>query len=518
MNILLIHPYINSSTPALYLNEPLGLICLATYLKSNETSYVRNINILDLYALGHNVIRKEGKYYNIGVSDPETIVKKVKEYSPDIIGITCNFTTYTKAVFDIANLLKMHFPEVLLVIGGAHATMDAEGVLKQCEADVVIRGEGELTFNELVERIENKQGFYDIVGITYRHDGAVISNPHRALMPDINILPIPDRRYIQQDVYCKVNGKMYFLSKGRKVASIITSRGCPFNCVFCSTKVVWERKFRSRSPELVIQEMEQLVTNYGIDEFLINDDQFYLSKERVDKICDMIIERKFNIALNVASGSSVWLLDVKLLKKLQRAGLYRITFPIESGSEKTIKYIRKPINLKKTKELIKLANSLGIWTYANFIVGFPYETHEDIQETIDYAFKTGLDNATFFIAKPYAGSEMYEDFKKEGLLDGDVYAPTTMGEVGNRIVHLSAKELQKIRNKAQKRYFLGVLSNYLNPFFFFKYVYPKINSFDGLKYFIKALKNTIRHFIIQPIYQRLALTNNVESWVRKTKP
>lgn len=505
-NILLVHPYIISSTPVLYLNEPIGLLCLATYLKELEKDKV-NVDLLDLYALGYNSVKKIGDYYSIGISDPQTIVRLVRQRNPDIIGITCNFTTYTNAVFDIANLLKTNFPQSTIVIGGAHATMDSENVLNKCRADVVVKGEGEITFHSLVSRIDSREGFSDLLGITYRENGTIVSNPPRPLMDEINSLPIPDRKYINQEIYSKINTKMYFLSRGRSVASIITSRGCPYNCVFCSTKIVWERKFRPRPAESVVDEMQSLMTDYSIDEFIINDDQFFFNKARVEKICDLIAKKNLKLSLNVASGSSVWLLDEGLLKKLKQSGLYRITLPIESGSYKTLKYIKKPVNLEETKKLICMANHLGIWTYANFIIGFPYERFSDIQDTINYAYHSGLDNATFFIAKPYAGSEMYETFKQEGLLKNED-RPTTMGEAGFDIMHMSASELQKIRDRAQRGYFLVIFLNYINPFFFFKYVYPKINRLRGLRYFIKIIKNSIWHFLIQPIYQRAIVSKN----------
>lgn len=493
MNILLIHPYINSSVPTLYLTEPMGLVCLATYLEKKSKGN-RNINILDLYALGHNKTRKIGDYYNIGISDPKTILNMINRYNPDIIGITCSFTTYTKAVFELTNLIKENFPKALLVLGGAHVTIDAENTLsKYCKADIVVRGEGEITFEEIVQKMESGKNLFDTIGITYRYRGNIISNPKRELIPNINGLPIPDRKFIKQDVYLKINKEMYFLSKSDNVASIITSRGCPYNCVFCSTKVVWERKFRPRSAELVVKEIERSVKQYHANEILIGDDQFYLDKERVLKICDLLIQKKMNITFNVTSGSSIWLLDKGLLKKLKKAGLYRITFPIESGNTKTLKYVRKPIDLVTTKEMIRLANSLGIWTYGNFIIGFPYETYEDIQETINYAKRSGLDYVTFFIAKPYAGSEMYETFKKEGLLPDGELKPTTMGEADIDTMYLKAAELQKIRNNAQNYYTFLYISRFFNPVFFINNIFPKIKSVDGLRYFLRSIKSQIRY-------------------------
>lgn len=501
MNILLIHPYIYSSQADIYLNEPLGLVCLASYLEA-KAKKPRNIEILDLYARGYDQVSSEGNYYKVGISTPDKIVELVSKFQPDVIGVTCNFTTYSKGVFELVNLLKEKIPEPLLVMGGAHVTMDAENVLEsQCKADLVVRGEGEETFNELIECLENKKDYSNLLGITFRKNGRVISNEKRPLIADLNELPIPNRKYIDQEIYSQINKKMYFLSKGKRVASIMTSRGCPFKCVFCSTKVVWERNFRPRSSALVYKEMQRLVKEYDIDEFLINDDQFYLQKDRVLELCDMLVKNRIRVHFNVASGSSVWLLDESLLKKLKKAGLYRITLPMESGNVQTLKYISKPINLDKARKMIQQANSLGLWTYANFIVGFPYETKEDIQATIDYVNKSGLDYATYFIAKPYAGSEMYEHFRKEGLLKGEI-DPTTMGEVGHDIVHMSAEELQALRDKAQGMYMKYVMANYLSPSFFIKYLYPKINSIDGLVYFLKALKSSFGRFILRPILKK----------------
>jgi len=488
MNIVLIHPYIHTSTPIMYLNEPMGLISLATHLKHQLGDKVE-ISIVDLYEKGWRNIVEDNGNYNIGISEPSEIKRLVAENTPDIIGISCNFTSYTKASYKIAHLMKTFFPEALLVMGGAHPSMDYEGAFSSCPIDVVVVGEGELTFLELVKAVQNSSPLKNVKGLIYRDGTGIHRNESRELMKNISVLPVPDRSYVNQETYCKINRKMYFLSRGKRVASIMTSRGCPFECTFCSTHLVWKRFFRLRPSEAVIDEMAYLRKNYGIDEFIINDDQFFGNKKRVYAILDAIFKKGWKIYLNIASGASVWLLNEDLLMKLKKAGLYRVTFPIETGNENSRAYIKKKIDFDSTRKLVKTANHLGIWTYANFIIGFPYETRREIAKTVNYAVSLGLDNATFFVAKPYAGSKMYDHFRKEGLLDMD--AQCTMGEADHGTVHLLREELQSIRNRAQLRVYLQVIKNYLNPLFFFKFMIPKLARIEDLTYFIRYISNTI---------------------------
>lgn len=500
MNIVLIHPYIHTSSPSIFLNEPLGLLCLATYI-SEKSKGKYKVHIVDLYEKGYDKCEKNGSYYNIGISDPNRIAELVSDKSPDVIGITCNFTTYTKATYETVNILKDNLPHIPVIVGGAHATMDPKEVLELSKADVVVRGEGEITFQELLTNLENNRSIDRIPGITYRKNGEMFSTSDRALLRDIDELPIPDRNFINQKRYSDINKQLYFLSKGNRIASIITSRGCPFKCTFCSTKVVWKRSFRPRSAKLVINEIDYLINKYDIDEFIINDDQFFADKERSHKILDRIIDKKKQIHINIASGTSVWLIDKSLLIKLKKAGMYRVTFPIEVGNEKSREYINKKIDFNKTYELIKMANRLGIWTYANFIIGFPYEKEKEIRETIKYAVSLGLDNATFFIAKPYAGSEMYNHFKKEGLLK--LSEATTMNEVDTDTVYLKKEDLQRIRDHAQRLVYIRTFLNYINPLFFLRYVLPKLKSCEGVMYSFKYAYHIIVYQILRPVSLRL---------------
>ena len=495
MKTLLIQPYITSSNQFTNLIEPLGLIYLASYVKHHE------IKILDLYGLGVDKIEKVDHLYRKGVSNSKEIVRMIKEYDPEVVGISCNFTEYSQDAFEVVKLVKDNFKNAIVVIGGAHVTMDAVNTLKNNQSiDILVRGEGEITFQELLDTLQKKGDLSVIKGLTYKNNnGEIISNPDRELIEDINELPMLDRSKLEtMGAYLKTNTRALAFVKNEPVASIMTSRGCPFNCIFCSTKMVWRRKWRPRSPQNVVKEIEMLVNNYGAKEIAIYDDQFIVEKQRVIDICDLLIEKKIKISLSIPSGTSVWLADEELLRKMKAAGFYRICFPIETGNENTMKFIRKPVNLLMAKKMIALTNKIGIWTQGNFIIGFPYETKEEIETTIKYAFNSGLDYALFYIAKPFAGSEMYEIFKQENLLariGRGINVETTEYDTKT----MKAEELQSIRDKAASHYLFAKILFYLNPVNFYNCLLPKLSTIEDISYAVKIFFKIIKKTLVDKL-------------------
>ena len=242
----------------------------------------------------------------------------------------------------------------------------------------------------------------DVKGLAYRVNGNVVMNEKQELIDDVDVLPIPSRRFIDMEAYKFFNRETIWYVKNEPVATLMTSRGCPYDCVFCSTKVVWERNWRARSLDLVFQEIEMLVKDYGIREIVINDDQFMTSKHRTAAFCEYFANRKGEkISFCVDSGISPWLTSKELLLKMKQAGFYSLRFPIETGSEKTLEYVNKPVKLGRTKQLIDDANSLGFWTSSNIIVGFPDETRDDVLESIQYTYDSSLDFTSFIVAKSF---------------------------------------------------------------------------------------------------------------------
>lgn len=485
MRVLLIHTFISSQSAPAFMVEPLGLISLATYLEQKSGGEY-NIRILDLYALGYENVVRKGDIFIRGLSQDDEIIKHVNLFLPEIVGISINFTSYSLDAYNVAKLIKRTFPFVKIVLGGAHATMEADSILREHDyVDYIVRGEGEVTFYELVSTIKNNGNISAIKGLSYKQNGVVIKNPERELIENLDDLPIPNREYVDMIKYFKtledVKGGF---SKNIAVASMMTSRGCPFNCIFCSTKNMWKRRWRAHSAERVAQEIEELVFKYGIKEISINDDQFILDKKRVMKICDLVIKKKLKVIFVLPSGTSIWLMDYELMEKMKKAGFYRLCFPIESGNKNTLKFIRKPIDLDKTKKMIEVANKIGFWTTGFFIIGFPYETKEEIMETIKYAYNSKLDAINMYIASPYPGAEMYEIYRQEGLLDEDKECMSFFrSDLDTKT--MKAEELQAIRVEAQKGYLMHRVKFLVNPINFYIYFLPKIQNLTDLKYAIK---------------------------------
>jgi magnesium-protoporphyrin IX monomethyl ester (oxidative) cyclase len=505
MKIVLINPFITVRDPNIYLSEPLGLVCLASYIKQIFNDKVQ-VSILDLYALGAMTPKKKNDFYILGIDDEEYIRSEIQKLSPDLIGITCNFTAYADDSLEVATMVKKILPHIPIVMGGAHATIEAESILKNNECiDYIIRNEGEITLGYLVRALRGEHTVESIEGLTYRTpDKTIVSNPGRELIKNLDMLPIPDRTFIDMERYKYFNKKCVWYIRQEPVATIMTSRGCPYNCVFCSTKVVWQRQWRPRSLEKVFEEIELLVSKYGIKEIIINDDQFFIKKKRVINFCDYFIKRKLKLSFAVDAGISVWLVDEESLEKMRKAGFYSLRFPIESGNENTLKFIQKPVDLKKTKELIIKATKMGFWTSANFIIGFPYETREEIDETIRYAYSSALDYTSFLIAKPNAGSDLYEIFKKEGLLEKNVVRASHFYRSDYDTTTMKAEELNDIIDKASKGWYIHKLIFFMNPINFFSYLLPKFRSIEDLKYFFKVF-GALFSIKIKPIFKKTIL-------------
>ena len=501
MNIVLIHPYIKVRDVETYLSEPLGLLCLASYAEQIFGNGV-NISILDLYALGARNPKKDGDFYCLGINDEKTICRELNALAPDLIGLTCNFTAYARDSLEVAQLVKRNFPKVPIVIGGAHPTIEAAAILKESPSiDFVAKGEGEIIFANLIRHLKGEIPREAVSGLVHRVDGRIVFNAPQKLIDNLDTLPIPDRKYIDMEAYKYFNKETIWYVRKEPVATIMTSRGCPFDCVFCSTKVVWERKWRPRSLELVFREIEILAEKYGIKEFVINDDQFMTQRKRILAFCDHYIEKGAKISFSVDAGISPWLVTAEMLKKMRKAGFYALRFPIESGCEKTLKYVKKPVKLDKTRELIANANALGFWTSSNIIIGFPYETREDALESIAYVYNSALDFTSFIIAKPNAGADMYEDFRKSGLLDAKVVRGSDFYRSDYDTMYLTAMELNDMANSASRRWFLHKAKFFANPVNFYRNLLPKLRSYEDVRYFLKVIWNIYKRKI-RPILSR----------------
>ena len=285
MNLLLINPYCTTNNPKrTYPLEPLGLISIATYLneninQTNEQGKIQNeeikVAIYDAHLEGPKKSIETKRGYKSGATDKQ-ILDHLRDYKAEIIGITNNYTSQLQDVLDLCKLIKISFPKTKIIIGGAHATIDHKELIKEPNIDYIVIGEGEITFTELINAIIQKKNITEIQGITYKSENNIKLNDKRQLIQNLDSLPIMDRSLINFKEYLYHSPTNYYSTLNIPIGTIITSRGCPFRCVFCSTQKVWENKWRSRSVNNIFEEIVELVKEYGVKEISFQDDQFQM--------------------------------------------------------------------------------------------------------------------------------------------------------------------------------------------------------------------------------------------------
>lgn len=473
--VLLIHPpgtvY---GTGLLKASIPMGLLYISSYLKSKKVEVL----FLDAIAGDLDRVEKRGKGKRYGMSD-KNIAKVIRKFKPDIVGIGNMFTAYFDDVVETAKLVKSIDKNILVVVGGSHVSVDPIEVIKNKSIDVAVYGEGEETMWEIVK---NKK-FNQIKGIVYQVGKKIIKNIPRDLIKDLDTLPYPDWETLDYKKY--VMGGPFNMRK--PVFPLISSRGCPGHCLYCSVNAVWQHRWRGRSAVNVVNEMEYLMKNFGAKEFAFQDDSVSVDKKRLEEICDEIIKRKLNIRWTTPNGIAHWTLTKPLLKKMKEAGCYRITFGIESGDQEMRRWVGKPYSLEQARDLTRYANSIGYWTLATNIIGFPYETKENINNTFNFALKSDVDLAFFFRLGLRPGTQIFEIFKKEGWLIKDRHVMFSE-DATFQTKYFSGEEVIDMQKKLYRNF---LIRRWLNPMSIFR-VLNKIRSWEDLNYIMRIISAGIR--------------------------
>jgi anaerobic magnesium-protoporphyrin IX monomethyl ester cyclase len=384
--------------------HPMGIAYLGAVIKKDY-----EVKLLDATAEGHRTIENLGNgLLRYGLSDGE-IKKRITDYSPRIVGVTCLYSSQMPFVRKICQIAKGFNPNIVTIIGGTHPSFLPREVLREKSIDFIILGEGEDTLPSLIKQLGGGKDFSDLDGIAFRKNGKVHINPKKKYIEDLDRLPFPARELLPLNKYVKINLPMSVTSKSRHWAPIITSRGCSAKCIFCSSANFWGNRYRVRSSENVLNEIEMLVKEYRIKEIQFCDDNLILNKERAMDIFQGIIDRKLKIFWNTPNGIALWRLDEKLLKLMKASGCYELTLAVESGDQEVLsKIIKKPLNLDRLESLTENIRKLKIRTQSYFIVGFPGERKEQIHRTFSFARKLKLNSAAFFIANPLPGTKLYE--------------------------------------------------------------------------------------------------------------
>ncbi len=396
---------------------PLGLAYIAAVLEESEF----DVEILDAIVEGFDQeerIEKDFIRYGLSFDD---IKKKVQAYSPDLIGISCLFSSQQDNALGIARVLKEAFPTTTIVMGGAHPSAAYEDILRNDFVDYVIIGEGDYSFRDLIYALNRDSSLTNIDGLAYRKNGAgVTAQLKERYIEDLDKLPFPARHLLPMDKYFAVNRPHGTMSKMSPNTSIVTSRGCPAKCIFCSIHTVWGRKFRARSPENIMDEIKSLVSEYGIKELHFEDDNLTFDKKRAKRFFTMLSQQSFKLLWTTPNGIAAYSIDDELIDLMKKSGCYRVCLAVESGDEYVLqKIIRKPLKLKTIKPITERFRKAGISVDAFFVLGFPGETRDKMKKTFKFASEVRFDNVNFSIATPYPGTELYRVCKQENYLAND---------------------------------------------------------------------------------------------------
>ena len=442
-NVLLANPRVETrATP------PLGLCYIAAILEKDG----HNVKIYDPIPTRKG-LSKSFEYF-------------LKEFNPDIVAFTCT-SPQEDPVFAQAKLAKQFNPKILTVVGGSLITSDGERIIKNEYMDVAVQGEGEITFGELVNAIEQGKGFSGIKGVIYKEGNNVIKNQPRELIEDLDSLPFPARHLLDMKWYARRNSMVR--GEWLKTTSLMGARGCPHRCIFCASPKTLGRKVRLRSPENYVNEIEELVSKYGIEAIRSVEDVFTHNPRWVNEFCDKLIERKLSIKWDCQSRVNAAAINLETLRKMKKAGCVQICFGVESGSQRILDIIKKDVKVEETIKAFDLCHKAEIRAMANFIIGHPYETLEDIEKTRQLARRIKADYTQFYIATPLPGTELYEMAEKnKWLRDGKTFYGREAGEHLTMECEFTAKELLRIRNELDSEFSKSTIKSYLTNFNFMR--------------------------------------------------
>lgn len=368
MKVLLILE--TAANKEMYINQlpPLGILGIASYLISKGIK----TKAIDCNIQGYDY-NDAGNYDAIGFS------------------LFCSNVTRTLAA---AKNIKEKFPNIKIIIGGPHVLTSPTEFAQKEFIDAVVAGEGEEALYEYLTAKSQKE----VKGIYYKKGKEVVFTGNRPTREDLDSLPFPALDQLELGKY------VFPISQKSPISQIMTSRGCPYNCIYCFHSL--GRKWRPRSAKNIVDEIEWQVNKLGVKEISISDDNFTLDRKRAEEVCDLIIKRDIKVKLQLMNGIRADRADKELLEKMKKAGVWLIAVAPETGSEETLKKIKKGMTLSHSKNVVNWCKELGIATYAFFMVGFPWESESDVKQTIRFAEELDADFNQFSRVLPFEGTEL----------------------------------------------------------------------------------------------------------------
>lgn len=406
---------------------PLGIAYMAGVLQENNI----DVEILDASAED---------------MDFKDVEKELLKRKPDLVALTALTPTIGRAL-ETAQVVKETLPDSIVVMGGYHPTFNFIETLEDENVDIVIRGEGEYIMLNLVQALENQSSLHDVKGIVFedKNSKEIVVNPEAPLIQDLDELPFPALNLLPMKKY-------RLLDMDTHMTTMITTRGCPMQCSFCSSAAMHGKKIRERSVENIVDEIEYLKTNYDIDTIAFMDDTFTLKKRKVMAICDEILKR--NIEIMWGCTSRVDTLDEKLLKKMKEAGCITIFIGVESADQQQLDNMCKNTTIAKIENAFKIAHKLKIRTIASVALGMPGDTKEIMNKTVKFVHKLKPNYAIYSLATPYLGTRFYKEAFEKNLIKIKDWSKYTLITPILETIDCSLNDMRKIQAKAFMKFYL----------------------------------------------------------------
>ncbi|MBI4243930.1 MAG: radical SAM protein [Planctomycetes bacterium] len=468
----------------LFVNAP---SCFNAYSGTKANAVLQRFPLLS-HALLAGVARGSGKKVEILdlaiITDwQRSLSDKIKEFKPDMVCMS----SMTPLIFEVSEISyfirKLAGKSVILAVGGPHPTAMPEDTLTNSAFDLLIVGEGEKAFSEVL----NGVSYNKIPGIWWKDGEVIHSTPGYSTVDDLNSLPFP-----AYDLYDLSKYKMpKMVNRRSPMVILMTSRGCVFGCSFCN-KNIFGRKIRFKSPEVVIEEIEY-VLGLGVREIHIDDDMFTTDIKRAKEICEKMLKNNLKFKWNLGSGVRADRVDLEFLKLAKKAGCYQVGFGFESGDQKSLESVDKGITLEQSIKAMELVRKAGIESVGFFMLGLPMDTEESLKKTIAFAKKLAPTFAKATVTVPFPGTRLFEEYDRQGRIKSRDWSKYNFHSI---------KEIYEHPNLS-----MGMLDLYYNKFYRSFYLSPSYL----LRTFLKSLKEgTIFYYVyygLQTFFPRLFKTN-----------
>ncbi len=449
-------------------------------------SYQQPINLAYLAA----AVIKAGfaaEIWDYGIDEfiENDFINRIAECDPSVIGIHCKTFNIIQG-HHVAGIVKKYFPGIKVVVGGPHSSALPVETLKEFpNFDMIAIGEGEATIAALCREISGENNLKNVKGLAFREDGAVVFSEKRELIQNLDDIEYPARHLLSKSSYNKYHPTRGISPLNYNVTEIFTSRGCPGKCIFCAVNVSYGNRVRLRTVDNVLGEVEECMLRFKYNHIIIQDDTFTLNRARVSGILDGF--RKLGLK-SWSCDSRVDTINEAMLKEMASSGCKKISFGVESGSERILKLIKKNISVDQIKRAVKWAKKSGIDIIeCTFIIGsHPDETYDDLQATWRLIKEISPDIISVSIIVPYPGTEVYKLMEERGYIDDKRWNDFQMigSEPHWHTANFSSRDLLKLQRKIINQY-------YFSPKYLIKSI-SKIKSVEEMQYLLKTGLEYIR--------------------------